>query len=185
MEGERIQRTHVVVDLSIFLEFYQYIFRERKVVNQPSKHYPILFVVFSGLSQLHHQISYSYRQNSKPSTLWQCRLIPSRQKVTCSLQSALFRDGLSLGLPSWTLCKPASRLKGHVTFFSQRFSSLCSCRVVGYCSMNLNNNRNCTFFPKDLKYRRYYLNVFIQTRLWPLVHLSRASNNLKRTNFSL
>lgn len=84
-----------------------------------------------------------------------------------------------------SLCKLSSSLKVHMTFFSQRFSSSCSCKVVGYCSMKLNNNCNCTFFPEDLKYWRYSLNAFIQTCLWPLVHLSRASNNLKRANFSL
>lgn len=90
-----------------------------------------------------------------------------------------------LGTATTAPCRPASRPKGHMTFFSQRFSSLCSCRVVGYCSMKLNNNCNCTFFPKDLKYWRYSLSAFIQTCPWPLVHLSRARNNLKRANFSL
>lgn len=60
-----------------------------------------------------------------------------------------------------SLCKASSWLKVHMTFFSQRFSSLCSCKVVGYCSMKLNNNCNCTFFPEDLKYWRYYFNAFI------------------------
>lgn len=89
-----------------------------------------------------------------------------------------------LGTATIASCKPASRPIGHMTFFFQRFSSLCSCRVVGYCSMKLNNNCNCTFFPKDPKYQRYSLNAFIQTCLWPLVHLSRASDNLKGANFS-
>lgn len=82
-------------------------------------------------------------------------------------------------LSSRSLCKPASGRKAHVTFFSQRFNSLCACRVVGYCSMKLNNNCNCTFPPKDFTHWRYSLNAFTQTFPQPLVHLSRASNNLK------
>lgn len=110
--------------------------------------------------------------------------------VKCDLQFAVSStwDGLFLAGPPYpkvSLCKLSASLKVHMTFFSQRFSSSCSCKVVGYCSMKLNNNCNCTFFPEDLKYWRYSLNAFIRTCLWPLVHLSRASYNLKRANFSL
>nr|XP_012309510.1 transient receptor potential cation channel subfamily M member 6 isoform X2 [Aotus nancymaae] len=47
------------------------------------------------------------------------------QEVEGDFQFAVnsIRDGLSQEFPSWTLCKPASRLKGHVTFFSRRLKS--------------------------------------------------------------
>ncbi|XP_012309475.2 transient receptor potential cation channel subfamily M member 6 [Aotus nancymaae] len=47
------------------------------------------------------------------------------QEVEGDFQFAVnsIRDGLSQEFPSWTLCKPASRLKGHMTFFSRRLKS--------------------------------------------------------------
>lgn len=103
-----------------------------------------------------------------------------------SVCSSCVWDGLFSEAPiKVSLCKPASRINVHMSFFSQRFSSFCSCRVVGYCSMKLNNNCNCTFFPKDLTFWRYSLNALILTCPWPLVHLSRARSHLKTANFSL
>lgn len=63
IERGRRQRTHIVVDLSILLEFY--LFREIKFENQSSKDYFILFVVFTGLFQLYHQINYPYSHRSR------------------------------------------------------------------------------------------------------------------------
>lgn len=110
------------------------------------------------------------------------------RQVECDGQpavSTVWDDLFSWAPIEVSLFKAASSLNVYMIFFSQRFSSLCSCRVVGYCSMKLNNNCNCTFFPKDFKYWKYSLNAFILTCPWPLVHLSRARNNLKRDNFSL
>lgn len=165
------------------------LFIQRNKIWKPAKQRLFYFVAHvSGLFQLHHQINYPYSHRSRIQNHLLCKGPVDTKWVECDFQfeASSMWGGLFPAAPlKVSLCKPSSSLKVHMTFFSQRFSSLCSCKVVGYCSMKLNNNCNCTFFPEDFKYWRYSLNAFIQTCLWLLVHLSRASNNLKRANFSL
>lgn len=170
---------------SIFLEFC--LFRAIKFENQPSKIIAFHLQCFLDFSSYIIKLSiWLWEQNSKPSIVWRASWyqVGGTWLGVCSqlyLRWTFFWNSH----PGMSLCKPASRLQVHMTLSSQRFGSWCSCRVVGYCSMKLNNNCNCTLFPKDLQYQRYSLNAFIQTCPWPRVHLSRASNNLQRANFSL
>lgn len=168
------------------------LFIQRSGVGKPAKQSDCLVcsIFWTFLVNIVKWSIWLWGQNWKPSSVWRAHWYQAMGKwlAVCSqlhlrwpFKIFLFFSGTPVQV---SVCKPASRLRVHTTFFSQRFGSVCSRRVVGYCSMKLNSSCNCPLFPKDLQYRRYSLNAFLQTCLWPLVHLSRASDNLQRANFS-